>query len=62
MGHPILIYQGGKDFKNLLGKDKKHFKRHNYADKKSRFILPEENHWVLKPQTHKFGKKNFLNG
>jgi hypothetical protein len=24
MGHPILIYQGGKDFRVPLGKDKKH--------------------------------------
>ena len=48
---PILIYQGGKDFRVPIGQGQEAFQAAQLMGIKSRFVyLPEENHWVLKPQ------------
>ncbi|HNF70883.1 MAG TPA: S9 family peptidase [Chitinophagaceae bacterium] len=49
---PIMIYQGGKDFRVPIEQGIQAFQAARLKDIKSRFIyMPEENHWVLKPQT-----------
>jgi len=48
---PILIYQGGIDFRVPIGQGQEAFQAAQLRGIKSRFIyLPEENHWVLQPQ------------
>jgi dipeptidyl aminopeptidase/acylaminoacyl peptidase len=48
---PILIIQGGKDFRVPIGQGQEAFQAAQLRGIKSRFLyLPEENHWVLKPQ------------
>lgn len=48
---PILIYQGGKDYRVPIGQGQEAFNAAQIRGIKSRFIyMPEENHWVLKPQ------------
>lgn len=48
---PILIIQGGKDFRVPIGQGQEAFQAAQIRGIKSRFLyLPEENHWVLKPQ------------
>ncbi|OFY70731.1 MAG: peptidase S9 [Bacteroidetes bacterium RIFCSPLOWO2_12_FULL_37_12] len=48
---PILIFQGGKDFRTPEGQSMEAFQAAQLRGIKSRFIyFPEENHWVLKPQ------------
>jgi dipeptidyl aminopeptidase/acylaminoacyl peptidase len=48
---PILIIQGGKDFRVPIGQAQEAFQAAQLRGIKSRFLyLPEENHWVLKPQ------------
>lgn len=49
---PILIIQGGKDYRVPIGQGQEAFQAAQLRGIKSRFILfPEENHWVLKPQS-----------
>lgn len=49
---PIMIYQGGIDFRVPVEQGMQAFQAARLRDLKSRFIyMPEENHWVLKPQT-----------
>lgn len=49
---PIMIYQGGIDFRVPIEQGMQAFQAARLRDLKSRFIhMPEENHWVLKPQT-----------
>ena len=48
---PILIIQGGKDFRVPIGQAQEAFQAAQLRGIKSRFLyFPEENHWVLKPQ------------
>jgi dipeptidyl aminopeptidase/acylaminoacyl peptidase len=48
---PILIIQGGKDFRVSIGQGQEAFQAAQMLGIKSRFLyFPEENHWVLKPQ------------
>ena len=48
---PILIVQGGKDFRVPIGQGQEAFQAAQLRGIKSRFLyFPEENHWVLKPQ------------
>ncbi len=48
---PILIFQGGKDFRVSIGQGQQAFQAAQLRGIKSRFIyFPEENHWVLSPQ------------
>ncbi len=48
---PILIIQGGKDFRVPIGQGQEAFQAAQLLGIKSRFLyFPEENHWVLKPQ------------
>ncbi|MGQ2984467.1 S9 family peptidase [Flavobacterium sp.] len=48
---PILIIQGGKDYRVPIGQGQEAFQAAQLQGIKSRFILfPDENHWVLKPQ------------
>jgi len=48
---PIMIIQGGKDFRVPIGQGQEAFQAAQLRGIKSRFLyFPEENHWVLKPQ------------
>ena len=48
---PILIFQGGKDYRVSIEQGQQAFQAAQLRGIKSRFIyLPEENHWVLGPQ------------
>lgn len=48
---PILIVQGGKDYRVPIGQGQEAFQAAQIRGIKSRLLyLPEENHWVLKPQ------------
>jgi len=48
---PILVIQGGKDYRVPIGQGQEAFQAAQLLGVKSRFLyFPEENHWVLKPQ------------
>lgn len=48
---PILIIQGGKDYRVPIGQGQEAFQAAQLRGIKSRFVyFPDENHWVLKPQ------------
>ncbi|MFL9843242.1 S9 family peptidase [Flavobacterium rhizosphaerae] len=48
---PILIYQGGKDYRVPIGQGLEAFQAAQLRGIKSRLVyFPDENHWVLKPQ------------
>ncbi|MBL7754175.1 MAG: S9 family peptidase, partial [Chitinophagaceae bacterium] len=48
---PILVIQGGKDFRVPIEQGLQAFQAAQLKGLKSRFLLlPDENHWVLKPQ------------
>lgn len=48
---PILVIQGGKDYRVPIGQGQEAFQAAQLRGIKSRFLLfPDENHWVLKPQ------------
>ena len=48
---PILIIQGGIDFRVPIGQGQEAFQAAQLRNIKSRLLyFPEENHWVLKPQ------------
>ena len=48
---PIFIIQGGKDYRVPIGQAQEAFQAAQLRGIKSRLLyLPEENHWVLKPQ------------
>ncbi|WP_369752695.1 alpha/beta fold hydrolase [Flavobacterium sp. WC2409] len=58
---PILIFQGGKDFRVPIGQGQEAFQAAQLRGIKSRFIyFPEENHWVLKPQNAQVWQKEFF--
>lgn len=48
---PILIIQGGKDYRVPIGQAQEAFQAAQLKGIKSKFLLfPDENHWVLQPQ------------
>ena len=58
---PILIIQGGKDYRVPLGQGQEAFQAAQLKGIKSRFVLfPEENHWVLKPQNAQVWQGEFF--
>jgi dipeptidyl aminopeptidase/acylaminoacyl peptidase len=58
---PILIIQGGKDFRVPIGQGQESFQAAQLRGIKSRFLyFPEENHWVLKPQNAQVWQKEFF--
>lgn len=58
---PILIIQGGKDFRVPIGQGQEAFQAAQLRGLKSRFLyFPEENHWVLKPQNAQVWQKEFF--
>jgi dipeptidyl aminopeptidase/acylaminoacyl peptidase len=58
---PMLIIQGGKDFRVPIGQGQEAFQAAQLRGIKSRFILfPEENHWVLKPQNAQVWQNEFF--
>lgn len=57
---PILIIQGGNDFRVPIGQSQEAFQAAQLRGIKSRFLyFPEENHWVLKPQNAQVWQKEF---
>jgi dipeptidyl aminopeptidase/acylaminoacyl peptidase len=49
---PIMIYQGGKDYRVPIEQGMQAFQAAQLKNIKSRFVyMPDENHWVMKPQT-----------
>jgi dipeptidyl aminopeptidase/acylaminoacyl peptidase len=57
---PILIIQGGNDFRVSIGQSQEAFQAAQLRGIKSRFLyFPEENHWVLKPQNAQVWQKEF---
>ncbi len=58
---PMLIYVGGKDYRVPMGQGQEAFQVLQLKGIKSRLIyLPEENHWVLKPQNSLIWHKEFF--
>lgn len=58
---PILIIQGGKDYRVPIGQGQEAFQAAQLRGIKSRFVLfPEENHWVLKPQNARVWQGEFF--
>ncbi len=58
---PILIIQGGNDFRVPIGQAQEAFQAAQLRGIKSRFLyLPEENHWVLKPQNAMVWQREFF--
>ncbi|WP_112113206.1 S9 family peptidase [Flavobacterium aciduliphilum] len=57
---PILIIQGGIDFRVPIGQGQEAFQAAQLRGIKSRFLyFPEENHWVLKPQNGMVWQREF---
>lgn len=58
---PILIIQGGKDFRVPIGQSQEAFQAAQLRGIKSRLLyFPEENHWVLKPQNAQVWQGEFF--
>lgn len=48
---PILVIQGGKDYRVPIGQGQEAFQAAQLRGIESRFLyFPDENHWILKPQ------------
>jgi dipeptidyl aminopeptidase/acylaminoacyl peptidase len=57
---PILIIQGGTDFRVPIGQSQEAFQAAQLRGLKSRFLyFPEENHWVLQPQNALVWQREF---
>jgi dipeptidyl aminopeptidase/acylaminoacyl peptidase len=57
---PILIIQGGMDFRVPIGQAQEAFQATQLRGIKSRFLyFPDENHWVLKPQNALVWQREF---
>jgi dipeptidyl aminopeptidase/acylaminoacyl peptidase len=57
---PILIYQGGKDYRVPIEQGLSAFQAAQLRGIKSKLVyMPEENHWVLKPQTALVWQREF---
>jgi dipeptidyl aminopeptidase/acylaminoacyl peptidase len=58
---PILIIQGGKDYRVPIGQGQEAFQAAQLRGIKSRFLyFPEENHWVLSPQNGIIWQREFF--
>jgi len=58
---PILIIQGGKDYRVPIGQGQEAFQAAQLLGIKSRFLyFPDENHWVLKPQNALVWQREFF--
>ncbi|WP_116789858.1 S9 family peptidase [Flavobacterium psychrotrophum] len=58
---PILIIQGGVDFRVPVGQGQEAFQAAQLRGIKSRFLyFPDENHWVLKPQNAMIWQREFF--
>ena len=58
---PILIVQGGKDYRVPIGQGQEAFQAAQLRGVKSRLLyLPEENHWVLGPQNGMVWQREFF--
>jgi dipeptidyl aminopeptidase/acylaminoacyl peptidase len=58
---PILIIQGGKDFRVPIGQSLEAFQAAQLRGIKSKLVyFPEENHWVLKPQNALVWQREFF--
>ena len=58
---PILIIQGGKDYRVCIGQAQEAFQAAQLRGIKSRLLyFPEENHWVLKPQNGMVWQREFF--
>jgi dipeptidyl aminopeptidase/acylaminoacyl peptidase len=58
---PILVIQGGMDFRVPIGQGQEAFQAAQLRGIKSRFLyFPDENHWVLKPQNAQVWQKEFF--
>jgi dipeptidyl aminopeptidase/acylaminoacyl peptidase len=58
---PILIIQGGIDFRVPVGQSQEAFQAAQMLGLKSRLLyFPEENHWVLKPQNAMVWQREFF--
>ncbi|WP_437921690.1 S9 family peptidase [Sphingobacterium sp. LRF_L2] len=58
---PILIFQGGKDFRVPIGQGLEAFQAAQLKNIKSRLVyLPEENHWVLSGQNAQVWQREFF--
>ncbi|MCO6495983.1 MAG: S9 family peptidase [Bacteroidetes bacterium] len=58
---PILIIQGGLDFRVPIGQGQEAFQAAQLRGIKSRFVyFPEENHWILSPQNGMIWQSEFF--
>ncbi len=58
---PIMIIQGGIDYRVPIGQGQEAFQAAQLRGIKSRFMLfPDENHWVLKPQNALVWQREFF--
>lgn len=58
---PILIFQGGKDYRVPIGQGQEAFQAAQLQGIKSRFVyFPDENHWILKPQNAMVWQREFF--
>ncbi|WP_231390165.1 S9 family peptidase [Sphingobacterium pedocola] len=58
---PILIFQGGKDYRVPIGQGLEAFQAARLKDVKSRLVyLPEENHWVLSGHNAQVWQREFF--
>lgn len=58
---PILIFQGGKDFRVPIGQGQEAFQAAQLKGIKSRFVyLPDENHWVLTGHNAQVWQREFF--
>lgn len=58
---PILIIQGGKDFRVPIGQAQEAFQAAQLRGIKSRLLyFPDENHWVLNPQNAQIWQREFF--
>ncbi len=58
---PILIYQGGKDYRVPIGQGLQAFQAAQLRGIKSKLVyLPDENHWVLKAQNALVWQREFF--
>lgn len=58
---PIMIYQGGKDFRVPIGQGLEAFQAAQVQGIKSKLVyFPEENHWVLSPQNGLVWQREFF--
>jgi len=58
---PILVIQGGKDYRVPIGQGQEAFQAAQLRGIKSRFLyLPEENHWVVQPQNAQVWQGEFF--